>query len=69
MIDTDTARAVIQEVGLVGRAQLPALFGISVSRAYQMPAEPGFPEPVEYLGETPVYIKAEVIEWRNSRMS
>lgn len=62
------ARLAVQEAGgLVNAATLAREWELSRTRLHQLINVPGFPEPVDMLGDRPVWLRDEVNEWRKQR--
>ena len=62
-----TLRILIEDAGLVGRPELPELWGVSLQRVREYEAMEGFPKPIHTMGKTPIYLLPEVQEWKRAR--
>lgn len=53
--------------GVVNAADLARAWGVSRERVRQLAQEPGFPAPLEPVGERPVWLRAVCDAWREAR--
>lgn len=50
---------------LVGVNDIGDMLGVSRQRAAKLTQTEGFPAPIDYIGQTAVYLRAQVLEWES----
>lgn len=51
---------------LAGLAEVAALAGVTRKRAWQLTRHPDFPQPVQVLAATPVWLESDVVKFAST---